>query len=87
METASLSPDRTATPLRTFDARCISGRMRHDVVCEAMEDLPSGGTFRYIGSEYPIVLMEELADRYGDRLTHRFVASDADHVVIDLTLA
>lgn len=87
MQTATLSPDLARTPLRTFDARCLSGRVRHQVVCEAMEDLPSGGTFRYIGSEYPIVLMEELADRYGNRLTHRFVDSDADHVVIDLTLA
>ena len=86
MKTASLSPDRSAPPLQTFDARCISGRMRHEVVCEAMEALPSGGTFRYIGSEYPIVLMEELAERYGSRLAHKFVDSDADHVVIDLTL-
>lgn len=86
MQTTTLSSSRTTTPLHTFDARCLSARMRHEVVCEAMESLPSGGTFRYIGSEYPIVLMEELADRYGSRLSHQFVASDADHVVIDLTL-
>ena len=47
---------------------------------------PSGGTFRYIGGEYPIVLMEELLERYGIALGYRFVESDADHVVIDLTL-
>jgi uncharacterized protein (DUF2249 family) len=86
MQTASLSAERTTAPLQTFDARCISGRMRHEVVCEAMENLPSGGTFRYIGSEYPIVLMEELIERYGSRLAHKVVESDADHVVMDLTL-
>jgi uncharacterized protein (DUF2249 family) len=86
METTSLSSSRTTAPLQTFDARCLSGRVRHEVVCEAMENLPSGGTFRYIGSEYPIVLMEELADRYGSRLAHKVVDSDADHVVMDLTL-
>jgi uncharacterized protein (DUF2249 family) len=86
MQTASLSAERATAPLRTFDARCISGRMRHEVVYEAMEALPSGGTFRYIGSEYPIVLMEELVERYGNRLAHKVVDSDADHVVMDLTL-
>ena len=74
------------TPFATLDARSISEHLRHDLVCEALAKLPSGGTFRYIGGTHPIVLMEELLQRYGPRLAYRFVDSDADHVVIDFTL-
>ena len=73
-------------PHSTLDARSISEHLRHELVCEALEKLPSGGTFRYIGGTHPIVLMEELLQRYGPRLAYRFVDSDADHVVIDFTL-
>ncbi|MBK7791774.1 MAG: DUF2249 domain-containing protein [Betaproteobacteria bacterium] len=73
-------------PAQTLDARSLSEHLRHELVCEALEQLPSGATFRYIGGQYPIVLMEEILLRYGARLTYRFVESDADHVVIDLTL-
>ena len=73
-------------PVQTLDARSISEHLRHDLVCEALEKLPSGGTFRYIGGTHPIVLMEELLQRYGPRLAYRFVECDGDHVVIDFTL-
>ena len=75
-----------AQPLRVFDARSVSRRLRHQVVYEALDKLPSGATFRYVGTYYPIGLMEQLVHRYEGRLTHRFVEVGADRVVIDLTL-
>jgi hypothetical protein len=33
-------------PYRVFDARSISRRMRHEIVYEALEQLPPGATFR-----------------------------------------
>ncbi len=79
--------EREVTPHQTLDARSLSEHLRHELVCEALENLPSGATFRYIVGQYPIVLMEELLQRYGSRrLKYRFVESDGDHVVIDITL-
>jgi len=75
-----------AEPFRVFDARSVSRRMRHEVVYDALDKLPPGATFRYIGAYYPIGLMEQLAHRYEGRLTHRFVEVGADRVVIDLML-
>ena len=82
----SRSAAKGDAPLQTLDARSLSEHLRHDLVCEALEKLPSGGTFRYIGGAHPIVLMEELLQRYGSRIGYRFVESDADHDVIDFTL-
>jgi uncharacterized protein (DUF2249 family) len=86
MNNSRSDPQDAMAPLQTLDARSLSEHLRHELVCEALEKLPSGATFRYIGGQYPIVLMEEVLQRYGSRLTYRFVESDADHVVIDLTL-
>jgi uncharacterized protein (DUF2249 family) len=79
------APD-TDQALRVFDARSVSRRSRHEIVYDALEQLPEGGTLRYIGLHYPIGLMEQLVHRYGRRLTHRFVEIGVDRVVIDLTL-
>ncbi len=76
----------TAEPLRVFDARSVSRRLRHEIVYEALDKLPPGATFRYVGTYYPIGLMEQLVHRYEGRLTHRFVDVGADRVVIDLAL-
>jgi uncharacterized protein (DUF2249 family) len=73
-------------PYRVFDARSISRRLRHEIVYEALDALPQGETFRYIGSYYPIGLMEQLVHRYEGRLKHRFVEVGAERVVLDLTL-
>jgi uncharacterized protein (DUF2249 family) len=73
-------------PYRVFDARSVSRRLRHEIVYDALDHLPAGETFRYIGTYYPIGLMEQLVHRYEGRLTHRFVEVGADRVVIDLCL-
>jgi len=75
-----------AEPYRVFDARSVSRRLRHEIVYEALDKLPAGQTFRYIGTYYPIGLMEQLVHRYEGRLSHRFVEVGADRVVIDLSL-
>jgi uncharacterized protein (DUF2249 family) len=78
---------RDATePYRVFDARSVSRRLRHQLVYEALDALPAGATFRYVGVYYPIGLMEQLVHRYGSRLTHRLVEASAERVVIDLTI-
>ena len=76
----------TTEPFRVFDARSVSRRLRHQVVYDALDTLPPGATFRYVGTYYPIGLMEQLVHRYEGRLTHRFVEVSAERVVIDLTL-
>ena len=75
-----------AEPLRVFDARSVSRRLRHTIVYEALDTMPRGALLRYIGSYYPIGLMEQLVHRYEGRLTHRFVEVGSERVVIDLSL-
>ena len=86
MTVAYHTAPETTEPFRVFDARSVSRRLRHEVVYEALDELPAGATFRYIGAYYPIGLMEQLVHRYGRRLTHRFVEVGTDRVVIDLAL-
>ncbi len=86
MTVARKSAPEVAEPYRVFDARSVSRRLRHEIVYEALDKLPAGKTFRYIGTYYPIGLMEQLVHRYEGRLTHRFVEVGAERVVIDLSL-
>jgi uncharacterized protein (DUF2249 family) len=83
---ATRSSRRRSEPRRTFDARSVSRRMRHDIVYKALDAMPAGEALRYIGLQYPVAMMEQLEHRYGERLAQDFVESDAEHVVIDFSL-
>jgi uncharacterized protein (DUF2249 family) len=86
MNDVNTAPPEAIEPHRVFDARSVSRRLRHEIVYDALDKLPPGATFRYIGAYYPIGLMEQLVHRFGARLKRRFVEVGAERVVIDLTL-
>jgi uncharacterized protein (DUF2249 family) len=84
--TAATATPHAAEPVRVFDARSISRRLRHQLVYDALEQLPPHATLRYVGTYYPIGLMEQLIHRYAGRLTYQLREVSGERVVIDLAL-
>lgn len=74
-----LSPDN----LYPFDARGIAKRFRHAAIFGALDALNPGETMRFVNDHDPIPLLNQLTQRYGDRVTITYVAREAAGVMID----
>ena len=74
-----LSPDA----LYPFDARGIAKRFRHAAIFGALDALRQGETMRFVNDHDPLPLLDQLAARYGEGVTVRYVQRAAEGVVID----
>lgn len=74
-----LSPDS----LYPFDARGIAKRFRHAAIFGALDALNPGETMRFVNDHDPIPLLNQLTQRYGDRVQITYVAREAAGVMID----
>jgi uncharacterized protein (DUF2249 family) len=74
-----LSPDA----IYPFDARGIAKRFRHAAIFGALDALHPGETMRFVNDHDPLPLLEQLAARYGDAVTIRYVQREPAGVVID----
>jgi uncharacterized protein (DUF2249 family) len=74
-----LSPDR----IYPFDARGVAKRFRHAAIFGALDALQAGETMRFVNDHDPLPLLEQLAARYGDAVTVRYVQREPAGVVID----
>ena len=66
-----------------FDARGIAKRFRHAAIFGALEALRPGETMRFGNDHDPIPLLNQLTQRYGDRLTIEYVQREEGLIVID----
>ncbi|MBK6600845.1 MAG: DUF2249 domain-containing protein [Betaproteobacteria bacterium] len=74
-----LSPDA----IYPFDARGIAKRFRHAAIFGALDALTSGETMRFVNDHDPLPLLDQLANRYGQAVTIRYVQRDPGAIVID----
>jgi uncharacterized protein (DUF2249 family) len=74
-----LSPDR----IYPFDARGAAKRFRHAAIFGALDALQAGETMRFVNDHDPLPLLDQLAARYADAVTIRYVQRDPGAIVID----
>lgn len=74
-----LSPDA----IYPFDARGVAKRFRHAAIFGALDALNHGETMRFVNDHDPLPLLDQLATRYGETVTIRYVRRDPGAIVID----
>jgi uncharacterized protein (DUF2249 family) len=66
-----------------FDARGVAKRFRHAAIFGALDALHPGETMRFVNDHDPLPLLEQLATRYAEAVTIRYVQRDPGAIVID----
>ena len=74
-----LSPDS----IYAFDARGVAKRFRHAAIFGALDALHSGETMRFANDHDPLPLLDQIAQRYGERVTVEYHRRDPRALVID----
>ena len=74
-----LSPDA----IYPFDARGVAKRFRHAAIFGALDALHPGETMRFVNDHDPLPLLDQLAARYAEALSIRYVQRDPGAIVID----
>jgi uncharacterized protein (DUF2249 family) len=74
-----LSPDA----IYPFDARGVAKRFRHAAIFGALDALNHGEAMRFVNDHDPLPLLDQLATRYGETVTIRYVQRDPGAIVID----
>mgnify|MGYP003505176513 CR=1 FL=1 len=74
-----LSPDA----IYPFDARGVAKRFRHAAIFGALDALNQGETMRFVNDHDPLPLLDQLAARYADAVTVRYVQREPGVIVID----
>ena len=74
-----LSPDA----LYPFDARGIAKRFRHAAIFGALDALNGGETMRFVNDHDPLPLLDQLRQRYGEKVDISYRQRDPGEIVID----
>ena len=69
--------------VHAFDARGVAKRFRHAAIFGALESLEDGETMRFVNDHDPLPLLDQLATRYAEALSIRYVQRDPGAIVID----
>ena len=69
-----------------FDARGIAKRFRHSAIFGALDALRPGETMRFANDHDPLPLLDQIAQRYGDRVDVRYVQREPGMIVIDFVV-
>jgi uncharacterized protein (DUF2249 family) len=78
-----LSPDA----IYPFDARGVAKRFRHAAIFGALDALRPGETMRFANDHDPLPLLEQIAQRYGDRVAVEYLRREPGGVVIDFSVS
>ena len=74
-----LTPDA----IYPLDARGIARRFRHAAIFGALDALNPGETMRFMNDHDPLPLLDQIATRYADAVTIRYVERNPGAIVID----
>lgn len=74
-----LSPDA----IYPFDARGIAKRFRHAAIFGALDNLNGGETMRFVNDHDPLPLLDQLQQRYGEKVVIRYQQRELGQIVID----
>ena len=72
-----------ADQLYPFDARGIAKRFRRAAIFGALDALRPGETMRFMNDHDPLPLLDQLRDRYGDKVAIEYVKRERGEIVID----
>ena len=76
----------SATALYPFDARGIAKRFRHAAIFGALDALQSGETMQFVNDHDPLPLLDQLRNRYGDRVDIQYRQREPGAIVIDFVV-
>ena len=74
-----LSPDA----IYPFDARGVAKRFRHAAIFGALDALNRGETMRFVNDHDPLPLLDQLAKRYGEAVSIRYLQREPGKITID----
>ena len=72
-----------ADAIYPFDARAIAKRFRHAAIFGALDALHPGETMRFVNDHDPLPLLDQLAARYGERVSIEYRQREPGAIVID----
>ena len=70
-----------------FDARGVAKRFRHAAIFGALDSLQSGETMRFVNDHDPLPLLQQLKQRYGERVSIEYRQRDPGAIAIDFIVA
>ena len=73
----------TAEALYPFDARGVAKRFRHAAIFGALDRLHPGETMRFVNDHDPLPLLEQIVQRYGERVELAYRQREPGAIVID----
>ena len=74
------------TAIYPFDARGVAKRFRHAAIFGALDALQPGETMRFVNDHDPLPLLEQLGNRYGDRISIEYQQRDPGAIAIDFLI-
>ncbi|MFZ5656975.1 MAG: DUF2249 domain-containing protein [Pseudomonadota bacterium] len=84
MDTAAhQAPAFTAYP---FDARGIARRFRHSAIFGALSALQPGEAMRFVNDHDPLPLLDQLRERFGERVEIVYRQREPGAIVIDFNV-
>lgn len=69
-----------------FDARAIARRFRHSAIFGALDALQPGEAMRFINDHDPLPLLQQVHDRYGERVEILYRQREPGAIVIDFAV-
>jgi uncharacterized protein (DUF2249 family) len=81
-----IHPHPPAVAVHPFDARGVAKRFRHAAIFGALDALQPGETMRFVNDHDPLPLLDQLRERYGDRLSIEYRQREAGAIAIDFTV-
>ena len=74
------------TAIYPFDARGVAKRFRHAAIFGALVELQPGETMRFVNDHDPLPLLDQLRNRYGDRISIEYQQRDPGAIAIDFLI-
>ena len=69
-----------------FDARAIAHRFRHSAIFGALDALNPGEAMRFVNDHDPLPLLNQMQQRYGDRVKVIYQQREPDAIVSDFVV-
>ena len=69
-----------------FDARGIARRFRHSAIFGALDALKPGEAMRFVNDHDPLPLLEQIRERFGERVDILYRQREAGAIVIDFAV-
>ncbi|MEO8445340.1 MAG: DUF2249 domain-containing protein [Gammaproteobacteria bacterium] len=69
-----------------FDARGVAKRFRHAAIFGALDALHIGETMRFVNDHDPLPLLNQLRERYGERVSIEYRQRDPGAIAIDFVV-